>query len=157
MKNKIILLASCFITLAYLGAVAQIVPSKATSDNWAILQQADSLKRNFKSQGFVLVKEAAMVMESAYESPVIVPLREGTWYRVVFIGDISSKLYEVRMFDWNEKQVIYQKKMWGDIDGNIINYDYIPRFSEYHLIKPIQVNKKMKIVNGYMLLFKKLI
>ncbi len=45
--------------------------------------------------------------------------------------------------------------MWGDVDGNIINYDYIPRFSEYHMIKPVQINKRKKNVNGYMMLFKK--
>ena len=96
-----------------------------------------------------------MSMESEYEIPVIVPLREGTWYKIVFIGDMSSKLYEVRMFDWSEKQVAYQKKMWGDVDGNIINYDYIPRSTEYHMIRPVQVNKKKKQMCGYIMLFKK--
>ena len=83
-------------------------------------------------------------MESEYEMPVIVPLTQGSWYQFVFIGDVSSKLYEVRMFDWNEKQVVYQKKMWGDVDGNVIRYDYIPKVTEYHMIKPVQVNKKKK-------------
>ncbi len=122
-----------------------------------IMLQVDSLKTLFSKQGFVLVKEANMAMESEYEIPVIVPLKEGTWYRVIFIGDITSKLYEVRMFDWNEKQVVYQKKMWGDVDGNVINYDYIPRFTEYHMIKPLQVNKKKKQLTGYIMLFKKYI
>jgi len=104
----------------------------------------------------MVVKEASMTMESEYEIPVIVPLREGSWYRVIFIGDITSKLYEVRMFDWNEKQVVYQKKMWGDVDGNIIDYNYIPRFTEYHMIKPVQVNKHKKTnLCGYIMLLKK--
>jgi len=104
----------------------------------------------------MVVKEASMTMESEYEIPVIVPLREGSWYRVIFIGDITSKLYEVRMFDWDEKQVVYQKKMWGDVDGNIIDYSYIPRFTEYHMIKPVQVNKhKKNNLCGYIMLLKK--
>jgi hypothetical protein len=119
--------------------------------------QADSIKLLFKQQGFSTIKEKAIVMESQYEFPVVLPLTEGTWYRVVFIGDFSSRLYELRMFDWNEKQVIYQKKMWGDVDGNVINYDFIPRFSEYYMIKPLQINKHRKTVDGYMLLFKKII
>jgi hypothetical protein len=140
-----------------INAYAQPMVKKVAFDNPSILAQVDSLKIEFEKQGFTVVKEAAMAMESEYEIPVVVPLREGTWYRVIFIGDITSKLYEVRMFDWNEKQVIYQKKMWGDVDGNIINYDYIPRFSEYHMIKPVQVNKKKKQVGGYVMLFKKVI
>ena len=154
MKNRIyiillLLSVSC-------SAFAQPMASPQTAcDNVAILHQVDSLKQEFEKLGFLVVKEASMNMESEYELPVIVPLREGSWYRVIFIGDISSKLYEVRMFDWNEKQVIYQKKMWGDVDGNIINYDYIPRFTEYHMIKPVQVNKHKKNLCGYIMLLKK--
>jgi hypothetical protein len=60
------------------------------------------------------------------------------------------------MFDWNEKQVVYQKKMWGDVDGNVIRYDYIPKVTEYHMIKPLQVNKKIKKgLCGYVMLLKK--
>jgi hypothetical protein len=120
-------------------------------------RQADSLKSLFVQQGFVMVREATIEMKSQYEKPIILPLTEGAWYRVIFIGDKSSKLYEVRMYDWNEKRVVYQKQKAKDVDGNIINYDYIPRFSEYHMIKPVQVNKTKADVNGCMLLFKKLI
>ena len=118
--------------------------------------QADSLKLVLYKQGFVVVREATMTMESEYEMPVIVPLTQGTWYQFVFIGDITSRLYEVRMFDWSEKQVVYQKKLWGDVDGNVISYNYIPQFTEYHMIKPVQVNKKKKKdLCGYVMLLKK--
>ena len=60
------------------------------------------------------------------------------------------------MYDWNEKQVVYKKNMWGDVDGNIISYPYISQFTEYHLIKPVQVNKnKKKNLCGYVMLLKK--
>ena len=108
----------------------------------SMLVQADSVKAILASQGFIIVKEASVSMESEFEMPVIVPLTEGNWYQFVFIGDVTSKLYEVRMFDWNEKQVVYQKKMWGDVDGNVISYSYIPKFTEYHMMKAVQVNKK---------------
>jgi hypothetical protein len=131
-----------------------VIHQKACSSP-AIAHQADSIKQELAKQGFIVVKEASMEMESEYEMPVIVPLTEGSWYQFVFIGDITSKLYEVRMFDWNEKQVVYQKKMWGDVDGNVISYSYIPRFSEYHMMKPVQVNKKKKGLCGYVMLLKK--
>ena len=120
-----------------------------------ILHQADSVKQELFKQGFIVVKEASMAMESEFEIPVIVPLTQGSWYQFVFIGDITSRLYEVRMFDWDEKQVAYQRKQWGDVDGNVISYSYIPNNSEYHMIKPVQVNKKKKQMCGYVMLFKK--
>jgi len=134
---------------------AQDVIRQQSCSSPAIAHQADSIKQELAKQGFIVVKEASMEMESEYEMPVIVPLTEGSWYQFVFIGDITSKLYEVRMYDWNEKQVVYQKKMWGDVDGNVISYSYIPRFSEYHMIKPVQVNKKKKGLCGYVMLLKK--
>lgn len=121
----------------------------------SILQQADSMKLLLAKQGFMVVKEASMQMVSEYEMPVIVPLNEGSWYQFVFIGDMSSKLYEVRMYDWNEKQVVYQKKYWGDVDGNVISYSYVAKFSEFHMVKPVQVNKKKKEICGYVMLLKK--
>jgi hypothetical protein len=114
------------------------------------------MKAIFAKDGFVVMKEASISMESEYEMPVIVPLQQGSWYQFVFIGEPTSRLYEVRMFDWNEKQVVYQKKMWGDIDGNVISYSYIPRFTEFHMMKPVQVNKKKKKdLCGYVMLLKK--
>jgi hypothetical protein len=115
----------------------------------------DSLKNLYSSQGYVVIREASMAMQSEYEMPIVVPMNEGSLYEFVFIGDPTSRLYEVRMFDYNEKQVVYKKNMWGDVDGNIISYAYIPQFSEYHMIKPVQVNKNKKKLCGYVLLLKK--
>lgn len=155
MKNRIIL--PLLLVLASLSqtSTAQKVIKQNPCSTPSILAQADSIKKFLSKQGFEVVKEASMQMESEYEMPVIVPLTQGSWYQFVFIGDMSSKLYEVRMFDWNEKQVVYQKKYWGDVDGNVISYSYIPQFSEYHMIKPVQVNKKKKDLCGYVMLLKK--
>ncbi len=152
MKNLILIIAA---TICSTSIKAQDVIRQTACTVASILQQADSIKQELAKQGFLVVKEASMTMESEYEMPVIVPLTQGSWYQFVFIGDMSSKLYEVRMFDWNEKQVIYQRKHWGDVDGNVISYSYIPRFSEYHMMKPLQVNKKKKGLCGYVMLLKK--
>jgi hypothetical protein len=121
-----------------------------------IAKQVDSLKNLYGKDGYILLKEASITMESEFEMPVIVPLTQGSWYQFVFIGDYTSRLYEVRMFDWEEKQVVYQQKKWGDVDGNVISYSYISKLSEFHMMKPVQVNKKKKKdLCGYVMLFKK--
>ena len=137
-------------------ATAQNAARPSACADPLLVHQADSVKQRLNTDGFIIVKEAFVPMESEYEIPVIVPLTQGAWYQFVFIGDVSSRLYEVRMFDWDEKQVVYQKKMWGDVDGNVISYSYIPQVSEYHMIKPLQVNKKKKLLCGYVMLFKKI-
>ena len=151
-KKPIILLA---FTLGLLSSRAQDIRQQSCS-NELISRQADSLKTLYAKDGYELVREASMTMESEYEMPVIVPLTGGAWYQFVFIGDYSSRLYEVRMYDWQERQVIFKQNKWGEIDGNIISYTYQPQFSEYHMMKPVQVNKqKKKNLCGYVMMFRK--
>ena len=145
-----------FLILLCLPALAGD-PIKGTTSNHTaseILSQADSIKQVFAQYGYTVVREAAMNMESEYELPVIVPLTEGAMYQVVFIGDPTSRIQEVRMFDYDEKQVFYQKK-WINAEGNIISYSYQPQHSEWHMIRPVQVNKERKNCNGYVMLLKK--
>jgi hypothetical protein len=153
--KKILFLSACVLFSAFsLSAQEVIRVQECRNDD--IKRQVDSLKGLYSKDGFSIVREASITMESEYEMPVIMPLQQGSWYHFVFIGDITSKLYEVRMYDWNERQVVFQQKRWGDVDGNIIAYSYIPKFSEYHMMKPVQVNKKKKKgLCGYVMLLKK--
>lgn len=153
--KKLTLLASAFF-LFFISLSAQDVIRVQECTNDAIKHQADSLKAYYAKGGFSVVREASITMESEYEMPVIVPLQQGTWYQFIFIGDVTSRLYEVHMYDWEEHEVAFQQKQWGDVDGNIISYSYVPKFSEYHMMKPLQVNKKKKKgLCGYVMLFKK--
>jgi len=151
---KKIVLVLLFIVLGH-SLIAQEVIRQESCDTSPFRSEIDSLKNIYSSQGYIVLREASMTMQSEYEMPIVVPMNEGSLYQFVFIGEPTSRLYEVRMYDYNEKQVVYKKNMWGDVDGNIISYAYIPQFSEYHMIKPVQVNKDKKKLCGYVLLLKK--
>ena len=154
MKRSVILL--CILIIFASSSYAQEVIRVQSCNDTLIQRQVDSLKILYSKAGYNVLREASITMESEYEMPVVVQLQERALYQIVFIGDITSKLYEVRMYDWDEKQVAYQKKMWGDVDGNIISYGYQPKFTEFHMIKPVQVNKKKKkVLCGYIMLLQK--
>jgi len=159
MKKPIFLLS--FLAFSALAAFSQkkkdndVIRLQSCSND-QIARQVDSLKDMYGKDGYVLLKEASISMESEFEMPVIVPLNQGSWYQFVFIGDYSSRLYEVRMYDWSERQVIFRQKKWGDVDGNVIVYSYVPQHSEFHMMKPVQINKqKKKNLCGYVMLFKR--
>jgi hypothetical protein len=134
---------------------AQDIIRQQTCDANPYQQAVDSLKEHYTTEGFAVLREASITMESEYEMPIVLPMSQGVLYHFIFIGDPTSRLYEVRMYDYAEKQVIYKKNMWGDVDGNIISFNYVPPTSEYHMIKPVQVNKNKKKMCGYVMLFKK--
>ena len=148
------LLFSIAVIICSVSSNAQEVIRQRSCNSQSISAQVDSLKKTFEASGFVVLKEASMTMESAFEMPVIVPMTQGAWYHIVFIGDPSSKLHEVRMYDYDEKQVYY-KKLYGYSEGNIISYGFMPKVSEWHMIKPVQVNKGKKDCCGYIMLLKK--
>jgi len=153
-RQRSYLFTSMLLMSLITAAQKDVIHLQACSDS-LIMHEVDSLKEFYSKNGFALLKEATITMESQFELPVIVPLNEGNWYQFIFIGDHSSQLYEVRMYDWDEKMVVYQKKQWGDVDGNIISYSYVPKFSEYHMMKPVQVNKHKKNLCGCVMLFVK--
>lgn len=150
MKTILFMIA---LTLGAFSSRSQDVIRQRSCNSQSISAQVDSIKKTYEQSGFVVLKEASMTMESEYEMPVIVPMTQGAWYNIVFIGDPTSKMNEVRMYDYDEKQVFY-KKLYG-FEGNIISYTYMPKFSEWHMIKPVQVNKGKKDCCGYILLLKK--
>ena len=155
MKKPCLVLLTLMLSILSANSQSNVIKLQSCNDQ-LIAHQVDSLKKLYSDDGFMLLKEASITMESEFEMPVIVPLTQGSLYQFVFIGDYTSRLYEVRMFDWNEKQVVFKQKRWGDIDGNIISYEYQPQFSEFHMMKPVQVNKqKKKNLCGYVMMFKK--
>jgi len=155
MKKSYLVLLTLMLSILSANSQSNVIKLQSCNDQ-LIAHQVDSLKKLYSDDGFMLLKEASITMESEFEMPVIVPLTQGSLYQFVFIGDYTSRLYEVRMFDWNEKQVVFKQKRWGDIDGNIISYEYQPQFSEFHMMKPVQVNKqKKKNLCGYVMMFKK--
>jgi hypothetical protein len=152
-RNHILILILLILQFSVFGQ--EVIRQVSCLDS-TLKREADSLKAGLSKQGFVVMREATMTMQSEYEMPVIVPLTEGSWYFFVFIGDPTSKLYELRMFDYNEKQVVFKKQYGEGVESNIVSYSYIPKFTEYHMIKPVQVNKlKKKNICGYIILFKK--
>ena len=155
-RNLCFLLLSTFLIIFFNSLLAQsdLIRQQPCEGN-PYHQTVDSLKLLYSNQGFSVLRETSIQMESEYEMPIVVPMNQGGLYQFVFIGDPTSRLYEVRMFDYSERQVVYKKNLWGDVDGNIISYSYIPQFTEYHMIKPVQVNKNKKKLCGYVLLLKK--
>lgn len=156
MKNNFLCKILALLALLYsANTFAQDIIRQQNCDGYPYQEEVDSLKQYYSSQGYSVLREASMTMESEYEMPIVLPMTQGVWYQFIFIGDPTSRLYEVRMYDYTEKQVVYKKNMWGDVDGNIISFNYVPQATEYHMIKPVQINRNKKKMCGYVMLLKK--
>jgi len=152
MKNLLLAFLLSIITNTY--SFSQEVLKLQPCQDSLILQQADSIKKAVALEGFTLLRESSVTMESQYELPVIVPLQERSLYHFVFIGEHSSGQVEVRLIDSDGNMVIYEKRSRNE--SNFISFSYIPKVTLYHQFRPLQVNKKKKKgLCGYVMLFKK--
>ena|SRR5690349_19199916 len=151
MKNLIILL---LLTSASSYSFSQEVIKTQSCNDSLILQQADSIKKAVAPEGFTLLRENSITMESQYEVPVIVPLQERSLYHFVFIGDHGANQVEVRLIDSDGNMVIYEKRSRSE--SNFISFSYVPKMTLFHQFRVLQVNKKKKKgLCGYVMLFKK--
>jgi len=152
MKNLLLLflLITISCTCAFSQEVLKLQPCNAS----LIHVQADSITKAVALEGFTLLKENSVTMESQYELPVIVPLQEKSLYHFVFIGDHNSSQVEVRLIDADGNMVIYEKRSRSE--SNFISFSYVPKVTLYHQFRILQVNKKKKKgLCGYVMLFKK--
>ena len=138
------------ITLSY----GQNKPVSPCIDS-TVTKSSDSLARSLRNESFSLVHTASLTMESEYESAILADLKKGNWYLLAFVGAKSSKLFQVTVYDNEEHRVAYEKQKSVDKEGNILIFTYRPETSGYHIINPLQSNKKMKTVCGQLMLFKK--
>lgn len=140
----------CFIAItSILNTYAQQPPC----DTRLIQHQIDSVKDKAKDQGYSIYREAIVPMESEYEIPVIAELSNQKIYKYIFIAQPDSRLLETRIFDFDEKQIAYTKKQPLLSDPNVIEIDFIPKFTEKHMVRAVQINKKKKQLCGYIVLF----
>ena len=152
MKKKPLLVL--FLLLCFIASEAQNNNVPFCIDS-IVTKTSDSIIRSFRSQSLSLLHTASLTMESEYESGIIVDLKKGNSYVLVFVGAKTSKLFQVTMFDWQEERVAFAKQKAFDKEGNILMFTYEPRASGLHMIKPLQSNKKNKTICGQMILFKK--
>src|SRR5215203_4506843 len=90
------ILSSIIFLLVSHALLSQEVIKQQSCDGNPYQATVDSLKQYFSAQGFTVLREASMTMESEYEMPIVLPMTQGTWYQFIFIGDPTSRLYEVR-------------------------------------------------------------
>lgn len=145
--------------MIFFGQLAngQDVTQQVSCVDSTLKMKVDSLKAVMASRGFMVSKEASLTMESGYEMPIFVPMTENTWYDIAFIGDVSSNSCEVKVYDHSEREVVYQKEAGNSMQSRLINFTYVPKITEYHVIKTVQLNtRKENQICGYIIMFKKL-
>ena len=99
--SKVLLASASLLTYTTILFSQDIIRQQSCDGN-LYQEEVDSLKKYYASEGYSVLREASMTMESEYEMPIVLPMTQGVWYHFIVIGDPTSRLYEVRMYDYTE-------------------------------------------------------
>ena len=94
----------------------------------SILIQATELKQNLLQQGFVVLNDAMLSMDSREDFPVIARLQAGLYYQIVLIGNTRSKRMNLALYG-PDKELVLRKEQQPVSSSNVISFSFSPSSS----------------------------
>ncbi|MDI9320666.1 MAG: hypothetical protein QM530_09365 [Phycisphaerales bacterium] len=126
-KIQLFALLMC-ICCSYTAHAQNNAPNIGCKDATLIVQSSD-LKKSLIQQGFEVMNDAMLSMDSRDAFPVIVRMQSGVFYQIVFIGNPRSKKMSLELLGI-EKESLMQKKLEPyDQGSNTISFSFTPATS----------------------------
>jgi hypothetical protein len=109
-----------------------------------ILLQASTLKSDLLKQGFELLNDAMLSMESGDNFPVIVRMQAGTNYQVLFIGNKTCKEMSLELYSPSKKPLLQKKQEPLYQTPNVISFSFTPNESgDYTFMLSQEMKQKL--------------
>lgn len=94
-----------------------------------LLVQSTELRDGLAKQGFEVLNDAMLSMDSRQDFPIVVRMQAGVFYQVIFIGNTRSKRMNLDLYD-TEKQVVLNKEQQPlNQTSNVISFSFTPATS----------------------------
>ena len=118
-----------FFSIGAIGASKAQSPSpRIGCKDASILIQATELKQNLLQQGFVVLNDAMLSMDSREDFPVIARLQAGLYYQIVLIGNTRSKRMNLALYG-PDKELVLRKEQQPVSSSNVISFSFSPSSS----------------------------
>ena len=105
MKSFFLALSSFCIIAA--GAHAQAPQLGCINPNTRLL--AEEVKQHFMAQGYAVMRDAMVGMESHQPFAIVTQVEANQNYRIVFVADEKASFMDVEVIDPSKKQIVYEK------------------------------------------------
>ena len=86
-----------------------------------LLVQITELKSNLTKQGFEVINDAMLSMDSREDFPVIVRMQAGTYYQIIFIANDASKRMNIDLYGTNKEILIQKEQQPLSQNSNVIS------------------------------------
>jgi hypothetical protein len=126
---KQILLTYVWILLASGSIVAQNHSPKIGCKDANLLVQATEVKESLLKQGFEVINDGMLSMDSKQDFPVIVRMQQAVFYQIVMIGNTKSKRMNLDLYGPNQEPILQKEQQPLYQTSNIISFSFSPSIS----------------------------
>jgi ssRNA-specific RNase YbeY (16S rRNA maturation enzyme) len=130
-----------FLFLSLTGQAQKQAPRIGCKDA-ALLVQSTEQKESLTKQGFEVLNDAMLSMDSREEFPVVVRLQAGTYYQVVFLGNTRSKHMNLDLYDTQKEAILHKEQQPLNQTSNVISFSFTPATSGDYSFLLSQVMKQ---------------
>ena len=130
---------------------AQHQPNLGCKDT-TILKQAYDIRNHYTEQGFVVMRDAMLGMESRVPYPVLMQLNKGDLYILVFIGSPLSKRIDLDLYDGNNQTIARMNVQRNRDQPNYIIHNFSPTYSGEYLVVTLQKLKEKSMCGSFFVL-----
>jgi len=117
-----------------------------------ILTQAKGLKEGLQAQGFEVLNDAMLSMQTREDFPVVVRMKQGEFYQVVFVGNTRSNKMNLELFDSEHKSLLHKEQKPMQQTSNVISFSYTPETSGDYMFVLSQVIKQKTSCGSFTIL-----
>ena len=134
MMKRITIIAALTFFLLFSGSFASTALAQAAVPGDDImLRQADEIKKHYTDQGFSVLQDVLIPMESMAPYDVVAPLLQGQMYELVFIGNPNAVRLKLELYDAGDNKMDEKFVFQNRQEPNYILYTIVPeRSGNYH-------------------------
>jgi hypothetical protein len=102
----------------------------------SVRQLAEHIKHHYTDQGFITARDAMIHMKSLDAFPVMLELKKGQLYQIIYVGQANGTVHKMVLYDGNDnvlkEKEIYKQK--GELPGNYIIFEFTPDRTDTYLL-----------------------
>ncbi|HTN18571.1 MAG TPA: hypothetical protein VL092_12855 [Chitinophagaceae bacterium] len=118
-------LLTAFLLCSLTGQAQQQAPRIGCKDATLLVQSTEQ-KESLLKQGFEVLNDAMLSMDSREEFPIVVRMQAGVYYQIVFLGNTRSKHMDLDLFDTEKKAILHKDQQPLNQTSNVISFSFTP-------------------------------
>lgn len=119
------LLLSLALALTAITVPAQDAPRIGCKDG-NISAQAAETKAGLLQQGFEQLNDGMLSMSSDQPFPVLVRMKGGQFYQILFIGNTRARKMTLELSEKNQGSILFKQQQPLHQSSNVINFSFTP-------------------------------